>query len=76
MVAYHRQNLRRITVGKGYPQMGEIWPPKMAFPMTRIVAKYLRDRPDIYREAYHRHKLPSIRGMKGTTQDGGNLPPK
>jgi len=69
MVAYHRQKLRRTTIGKEYLQMGEIWPKKWNF---ENVAKYLKDRPDIYREAYHRYKLPSIRGMKATTQNGGN----
>jgi len=76
MVAYHRQKLRRITVGRGYSQMGEIWLKKWNFEWLELWSKYLRDRPDIYREAYHRHKLPSIRGMKATTQDGGNLPQK
>jgi len=41
MVAYHRQKLRRITVGRGYAQMGEIWLKKWNFEWLELWPKYI-----------------------------------
>jgi len=52
-----------LQLGGGFPQMGEISPKKMKFRMTRTVAKIFKG----LTIAYHKHKLPSIRGMKAIT---------
>ena len=83
-MSWYLHGCLQFTIDKSYDvlQLGGVPPnganlaQKWNFKWLKLWPKYLKDRPDIYREAYHRHKLPSIRGMKATTQDGGNLPQK
>ena len=65
-----------LQLGGGTPKWGKFGPKNEISNDLNCSQNILRDRPDIYREAYHTHQLPSIRGMKATTQNGGNLSPK